>query len=70
MEEPLPDKPKKDGHFDNIHDALTYGLVNEVPMEDKVMPALPPRVEWVNRQRIETPYEQGDVGWRETKHGW
>lgn len=31
---PLPTEPAKDGFFDNIHDALGYGLVNIAPVVD------------------------------------
>jgi hypothetical protein len=36
---PLPKKPKKDGYYDNIHDALGYVAVNVVKEEIGVEPA-------------------------------
>lgn len=29
---PMPNEPAKDGHFDNIHDAMGYGLINIAPV--------------------------------------
>lgn len=71
-EEPIPDRPRKDGHFDNIHDAGTYGPAHEVPAED-VKPAPPPkRVTWdpTTRARVEEDIGQGENLWRENRYGW
>jgi hypothetical protein len=32
---PIPVAPKKDGHFENLHDALGYGVVGVVPLDDR-----------------------------------
>lgn len=34
---PIPVNPKKDGHFENIHDALGYGIAGVVPLDDRYM---------------------------------
>jgi hypothetical protein len=35
---PLPNEPKKDGHYENIHDALGYPLVQMVPLVEEEEP--------------------------------
>jgi hypothetical protein len=69
-EDPIPNRPKKDGHFDNIHDAATYGLAHEVTSVDKVMPPPPNRVSYHNRMRVEEDRRGHSIGWKETRHGW
>jgi hypothetical protein len=32
---PKAGQPAKDGHFEHLHDALGYGLVNVVPVADR-----------------------------------
>jgi len=68
-EDPIQDKPRKDGHFDNLHDGATYGPAHEVPAADQEPMPLPKRVSFVNRLRVEE--EAGDsLPWKEVKHGW
>lgn len=50
---PKPDDPRKDGYYDNIHDALTYALVGLVPATAPVRGT----PGWM---------EEGDMGWAET----
>lgn len=50
---PAPSEPRKDGRHDNVHDALTYGLVGIVPAEG-VPGVTPGMVAW--------PAEE-DLGW-------
>jgi len=69
VEDPLPNKPRKDGHFDNIHDAATYGPVHEVPAPDVVPQPLPKRISFHNRMRVEEDAEPNSVGWKETRDG-
>jgi len=38
---PKPDHPQKDGHFDNVNDALTYGLAAVVPSVERAVPIMP-----------------------------
>jgi len=50
---PKPEDPRKDGRFDNIHDALTYALVGIVPADS---PSVDP-----------SGWEEGDLGWAESE---
>jgi hypothetical protein len=51
---PKPEEPRKDGFYDNIHDALTYGLVG-------VVPSSPPMV-WAEGEAADE-----NVGWAEAE---
>lgn len=63
---PIPTKPRKDGHYENLHDALGYGIVSVVPLEDR-HPGQPNKqlVGYDGRQPIYRP-EGEDMGWYET----
>lgn len=63
---PIPTKPRKDGHYENLHDALGYGIVSVVPMEDRT-PGKPNQqlVGYDGRQPIYRA-EGEDLGWYET----
>ena len=64
---PIPSKPRKDGHFENIHDALGYGIVAVVPMEDRKPETQAPVV--VGYDGREPVYKQigEDLGWYESR---
>lgn len=68
-EDPKPNTPRKDGHFDNLHDSATYGLAHEVSAEDVKPKPRPAQVSFVNRMRVEsTP--QNAFAFKETRVGW
>lgn len=70
-ENPVPDAPRKDGWFDNIHDGLTYPLVQLVPLIEAPRPE--PGTVWINRvpvpMREVQAREEASVGWYETRKG-
>lgn len=63
---PIPTKPRKDGHYENLHDALGYGIVSVVPLEDR-HPGQPNQqlVGYDGRKPIYRP-DGEDLGWYET----
>jgi hypothetical protein len=66
---PIPSKPRKDGHFENIHDALGYGIVAVVPMEDRRPESEEPRVVgYDGRTPLYKPAGE-DLGWYESRRG-
>lgn len=67
-ENPKPSKPRKDGHFDNIHDALTYWLVQEFPLVDARNPGVR-QVVYVDNAPYEVVDNQGyeSLGLYETR---
>jgi hypothetical protein len=64
---PIPSKPRKDGHFENLHDAFGYGVVSVVPMEDR-QPGVPADVVigYNGREPIYKPIGD-DLGWYESR---
>lgn len=65
-ENPIPTKPRKDGHYENIHDALGYGIIAVVPMEDR-HPGEPNRLLVGYNGRTPVYRAEGDdLGWYET----
>ena len=64
---PIPSRPRKDGHYENLHDALGYGVVAVVPMEDR-RPGDSPRtiIGYDGRQPVYAPSGE-ELGWYESR---
>lgn len=69
-EDPIPNKPRKDGHFDNLHDAATYGPAHEISAEDRPRPEAPILVRYENRMRVEEQQRADRFPFKETRVGW
>lgn len=64
---PIPTKPRKDGHYENLHDALGYGIVAVVPLEDNRPGENAPEViGYDGRSPIYKPMGE-DMGWYESR---
>ena len=63
---PIPTKPRKDGHYENLHDALGYGIVAVVPMEDRHPGEPNKRVIGYDGRSPIYGADGSDLGWYET----
>lgn len=64
--EPWPVDPHKDGHYDNVHEALRRVLVNLIPVAEVRPPALPAEPVYRGRRRVseeELRRQFEDLGW-------
>lgn len=61
-QEPMPDEPQKDMRFSHLHEALGYGVVNAVEVNDEWY--TPPQDwRWEGRERVPIPQDVGfEVG--------
>jgi hypothetical protein len=59
-ENPIPTEPRKDGIFDNLHEALGYPIVNAVPMVEYIPPP-PPVLEGYGSDRQQVWSEPGET---------
>jgi len=62
---PIPDRPRKDGHFDNIVDAFTYALSALVPSVDRPLPRPTPVGQFLPRPLGDE--HQDALGWYENR---
>ncbi len=66
-ENPIPTKPRKDGHWENLHDALGYGIIAVVPLEDR-QPGQPNKLVIGFNGRTPIYGAEGeDLGWYESR---
>jgi hypothetical protein len=57
-DDPMPDGPQKDGYYDNLHEALGYGLCNVVPVTEEREPE-PTGYRWEGREKVPLPTGEG-----------
>lgn len=65
---PIPSKPKKDGHYENLLDAFSYGVVAVCPEDKPTAPKPKILVGYRGRDEVYRDPNVEEVGWTGTGH--